>query len=181
MKRVYLILCLLARGTIIFSMRFRLQDYLLICLSVLMGDRVLSGRDWVSNSHNPCVALFLLPSTNTFLLLYLKLDRPILNEPLVLSWKTPKLGSCNTLRFYTLWMYFECVGELSVSDSISVLNRGTQPIIRFRLGFVLKLGLVLHVSIIGMGMGFPFCFSVFNYGSWYKRTWVHFIALFLIF
>jgi len=58
-------------------------------------------------------------------------------------------------------MYFECVGKSSVSDSVSVLNRGTEPIIRFRLGFVLKLGLVLLVSIIGMGMGtvFDFWFS----------------------
>jgi len=49
-------------------------------------------------------------------------------------------------------MYFECLGESSVSYTDSVLNRGTEPIIRFRLGFVLKFGLVLPVSIIGMGM-----------------------------
>jgi len=51
-------------------------------------------------------------------------------------------------------MYFECVGESSVSDSDSVLNRGTEPIIRFRLGFFLKLGFVSPVSIMGMGMGY---------------------------
>ena len=61
-------------------------------------------------------------------------------------------------------MYFECVGELSVSDSDSVLNRGTEPIIRFRLGFVLKLRLVPAVSIMGMGMRSLY-FSVFKYGS----------------
>ena len=51
---------------------------------------------------------------------------------------------------------FECIGELSVSDSITVLKRGTEPIIRFRSGFVLKLGLVLHLSIIGLGIGSRF-------------------------
>jgi len=43
-------------------------------------------------------------------------------------------------------------GEVSVSDSDSVLNIGTEPIIRFRLGFVLKLGLVLPVSITSIVM-----------------------------
>jgi hypothetical protein len=56
------------------------------------------------------------------------------------------------------------VGEVSVSYSDSVLNRGTEPIVSFRIGFVLKLGLVLPVSIMGIGMGSPFCFSIFNYG-----------------
>ena len=60
-------------------------------------------------------------------------------------------------------MYFECVGEVSVSDTYSVLIRGIEPIIRFRLGFVLKLGLALLVEVIGMGS--RFCFSVVNYGS----------------
>ena len=50
-------------------------------------------------------------------------------------------------------MYFECVGEVSVSDSVSVLNRGIEPITRFCLGFF-KLVLVLPVSILGIGMGF---------------------------
>jgi hypothetical protein len=49
-------------------------------------------------------------------------------------------------------MYFECVGDSSVSDSDSDLNRGTEPIIRFHLGFFLKLDFVLTVSIMGMGM-----------------------------
>ena len=61
-------------------------------------------------------------------------------------------------------MYFQCVGELYVSDSDTVLNTGTEPIIRFHSGFVLKLGLVLPVSIIGMGMGSRLCFSVLKYG-----------------
>jgi len=62
-------------------------------------------------------------------------------------------------------MYFECMGEKSVSDSDSILNRGTEPNIRFRLCFVLKLGLLLPVSIMGMGMLSRFYFSVFKYGS----------------
>jgi hypothetical protein len=59
-------------------------------------------------------------------------------------------------------MSFECVGELSVSDSDTLSNRGTEPIIRFRLGFVLKLGLVIPVSIIGIGMGSRFLFVGFQ-------------------
>jgi len=55
------------------------------------------------------------------------------------------------------------VGEASVSVSEAVLDRGTKAIIRFRLGFILKVGFLLPVSI--MGMGSRFCFSVFNYGS----------------
>jgi len=62
-------------------------------------------------------------------------------------------------------MYFECVGEVSVSHSDSVLNRVSEPIIRFRLGFVLILGLVLPFSIMGMLSRFLFFFSVFKYGS----------------
>ena len=53
----------LARGSIIYSLRDRLQEYLLISLSVLMSDHVLSGPDWVSNSHKHCIALYLFPST----------------------------------------------------------------------------------------------------------------------
>ena len=49
-------------------------------------------------------------------------------------------------------MYFECVGESCVSDLDSDLNKGTEPIIHFRLGFVLKLGLLQRVSIMGMVM-----------------------------
>ena len=62
-------------------------------------------------------------------------------------------------------MYSECIGETSGSDSKYVLNSGTEPVILFRLGFVLKLGSALPVSIMGMGLGSRFCFSVFNYGS----------------
>jgi hypothetical protein len=62
-------------------------------------------------------------------------------------------------------MYFECVSESSVSDTDSVLKKGTEPIMPFRLGFVLKLGLILPVSIMGMEMGSRFCFSVFMYAS----------------
>jgi hypothetical protein len=57
------------------------------------------------------------------------------------------------------------VGESFVSDSDSVLNRGTEPFILFRLGYVLKLGLVLTVSIMGMGIDSRYSFSVFNYGA----------------
>jgi len=52
--------------------------------------------------------------------------------------------------------YFESAGEASFSDSASVLNRGSEPITRFHLGFVLKLGLVLPVSVMGIRMGSPF-------------------------
>jgi hypothetical protein len=43
----------LDRGAIIHSMRSRLEEYLLICLPVLMSDYVLSGRNSVSNFHRP--------------------------------------------------------------------------------------------------------------------------------
>ena len=59
-------------------------------------------------------------------------------------------------------MYFECVGDISISDS--VLKNGTEPIIFFRLSYVLKLGLVLPVSI--MGMSYRLSFSVFKCGTW---------------
>jgi hypothetical protein len=45
------------------------------------------------------------------------------------------------------------------------LNIGVQPTTRFRFGFVLKQGLlwgVPPVSIIGMGIGSRFSFSVFK-------------------
>ena len=48
-------------------------------------------------------------------------------------------------------MYFECVGKVPLSDSELILNSGTEPIIRFRLGFVLKLGFVPTVSILELG------------------------------
>ena len=66
-----------------------------------------------------------------------------------------------------------CVGEASVSDTDSVSNRGTEPIILFRLGFVITPAVVLPVSMMGMGIGFCCCSFVFKYGSRYKRTWVH--------
>ena len=50
------------------------------------------------------------------------------------------------------------------SDSDSVLNRGTEPIICFIFGFALKYGFVLPAPIMGIGMGSRFCFSVFMYG-----------------
>jgi len=65
-------------------------------------------------------------------------------------------------------MCFECIREASVSDTdskLSVLNRGTEQIIRFPLDFVLKLGVVLLASTMGMGISSRFCFSVCNYGS----------------
>jgi len=60
-------------------------------------------------------------------------------------------------------MYFQWVGEASVSDSDSVLNSNNERIIRFCLGFLFKLGKLLPVSI--MGMGSRFRFAVFKYGS----------------
>jgi len=59
-------------------------------------------------------------------------------------------------------MLFETVNEASVSDSDSPLNRGTEPIIRFRLDFVLKRGLVYPVSIMGMMMFSRFLFLGFQ-------------------
>jgi len=56
-------------------------------------------------------------------------------------------------------------GEAFLCNSNFVLTRGTEPIIRFRLCFILILGLVLAESVIGMGMGCRFFFWVFKYGS----------------
>ena len=61
-------------------------------------------------------------------------------------------------------IYCEGMGEKSFSNSDSVLNRGTEPITRFRLGFVLKLGLVLQIPIIGIGMGSRFVFQFSSRG-----------------
>jgi len=77
-------------------------------------------------------------------------------------------------------MYSECIGETSGSDSVSILNRGTDPMISFRLGFC-KGGLVLPVSIMGMVMGSVLCSSVFKYGSWWRRTWVNLLELWCLF
>ena len=62
-------------------------------------------------------------------------------------------------------MQFQCVGLVSVSDSDTLLNRDTDPIIRFRLGYVLKLGYVPPVSNIRMGMCSTFRSSVSKYES----------------
>jgi len=73
------------------------------------------------------------------------------------------VGSWVTLRVSTLRMYSECVDEAPVADSDSFLNRDTEPIIRFRLAFVSKLGLVLPFFLMGMGTCSHFLFSVFEY------------------
>ena len=60
------------------------------------------------------------------------------------------------------------MGKASVSDSesnLGVSNRGTGTIIRFLLRYVLKLGFVIPVSTMGLGIGSRFCSSVFKYGS----------------
>jgi hypothetical protein len=62
---------------------------------------VLSGRDFVSNSHRPDVALYFVSSTNTCVSLYLNFEHPILREPSVSSRYTPKAESRNTLPFNT--------------------------------------------------------------------------------
>ena len=77
-----------------------------------------------------------------------------------------KMRSCDNIRFNILWLHIECMGEETVSDSdsnYSVLNIGTELIIRF--GLVLKIGIVFPVTIIGVGMASRFCFPVFKYGS----------------
>jgi len=53
-----------------------------------------------------------------------------------------------------------CVGESPVSSADYILNGGTEPILRFHLGFVLKRGLVLPVSIMRMGSIFFLGFQV---------------------
>ena len=135
------------------------------------------GLDLVSNSHNPGVALYFFPYTNTCLSLYLELYLPILKQPLLSSWYTPKLGSSDTLRLNTSLLYFECIGKEFVSNSESyvyILNRGGEPIIRLRFGLVLKLGCVLPVYTIGIRIGSRICFSLFKNGSWCRRTLVSF-------
>ena len=64
------------------------------------------------------------------------------------------MGKCDTSRLNTLLIYFECTGKESVSESesnVSVLNRGNEPIIRIRFGFVFKLGCVPPVSKLVLG------------------------------
>ena len=53
---------------------------------------------------------------------------------------------------------------MSVYDSDSILNRGTEPIIRFRLCFFFKLGSALPVSITGMRMCSRLCFQFSGMG-----------------
>ena len=58
-------------------------DCFSICLYACLSCRVtifLSGRELFCNSHRACFALYLLPSTKTFLSLYLKFHRPIVKE-----------------------------------------------------------------------------------------------------
>jgi hypothetical protein len=79
----------------------------------------------------------------------------------------------------------ECTDKESVSDSdsdIPVLIRGTEPIIRLRLGF----DLVPHLSIVGMGVSSRFRFSVFEHGldaeelaSIYCSYFLYFLIFFL--
>ena len=78
------------------------------------------------------------------------------------------MGSCDTLRLNTLLINFECTGKESISDlesNFSILNRGKEPFINLRLGFVLKPGCVPQDSTIGMGMDSRFRFSLFKNGS----------------
>lgn len=75
------------------------------------------------------------------------------------------MESCDTLVSNTFSVYFECTCRESFSDSdcnVFVLNRGTELIIRLRLGLVFKLGSVPPVSNIGIGIGpvFVFQFSI---------------------
>ena len=56
----------------------------------------------------------------------------------------------------------ECAGEAYVSVSDSVLNRCTESIIRFILGFVLKLVILPPVPIMGMELGSCFIFLGFQ-------------------
>ena len=62
-------------------------------------------------------------------------------------------------------MYSECIGETSGSDSKYVLNSGTEPVILFRLGFVLRLGSVTTSFYNRNWDGFLFLFAVFKYVS----------------
>ena len=118
----------------------------------------LSGRDCVTNSHEHCAAFYLLPSTNTCLLLYLKLDRPTLNEPLVLFGIHQKWGLVILLKL----IRYECSLNAWVNQPFLIqilFQTDTEPIILFNLGFVLKMGLVLPLSIMEMGSFFVYRFS----------------------
>jgi len=112
-------------GNIINSM----QDYLFIFLSVPNSDRDFIRFILCQQFPQPLNCLLFLPFTNKCLSLYVTLERPILKEPLATFWYTPNVGLCDTLRLKTFWIYSECIGESSVSDSDTVLNRGTEPIL----------------------------------------------------
>jgi len=105
--------------TIINSLRFRLWEYLFICLFVLKSYHIIIMLNFINIPHKPSVALYFLQSTNLFLSLYLKLERPILKEPSVSSCYTRNLGSCDNSRINTFWMYFEYTGWELVSNSDS--------------------------------------------------------------
>ena len=150
-----------------------------ICLYACLSCRVtifLSGRELFCNSHRPCVALYLLPSTKTFLSMYFKFHRSIVKELSVSSWHTPKVGSCDTLLLITLWIYFGFIDHRHRFDcdcAVSVLNTGTEPIIRLRFRFFWKLDLVSvvpPVSTMGVEMCSRIRFQVFRYGSWWRGT-----------
>jgi len=71
------------------------------------------------------------------------------------------------LRLNTLFIYFECTGKESVSDSeynVSVLNRRNETNIRLRFYIVLKLGCVTPVSTNCIGMGSIFVFRFLRTG-----------------
>jgi hypothetical protein len=100
----------------------------------------LSGLAFDNNSHNPFVALYNLPSTNTYLFLYLKQERPILKQPSLSSRYTPNVGSCDNLRLDMLRIYFECIDEepvstgstrLGLSDLRSIIGTGIVPVFVF--------------------------------------------------
>jgi hypothetical protein len=77
------------------------------------------------------------------------------------------LGSCENSRINTALIYVECTGKETVSDSesnVSLLIKGSEPIIRLRFGFILKLGYVPPVSTIGKRMGSRFCFRFLRMG-----------------
>ena len=56
-----------------------------------------------------------------------------------------KISIWDNLSVDTLLIYY-------VIDSVSVLNRGTAPITRIRLGLILKFSLILPVPMMGMDM-----------------------------
>ena len=67
------------------SMIISLKIYFLYACVSCRHTKILSGLDLVSFSHRPCVALYVSPSTNPCLSLYLKLKFRVLKEPSVSS------------------------------------------------------------------------------------------------